>query len=153
MMEVPEAVERTLASLPERVRRLRWADAVAWRMGPEDFMDARGDCAPAREERLRRRRGRESSAAATEMDGSTWDSSACDERLLREVAGAPVGVVSSGARLATAARGVVGEAGRGVCARPGACGARRPEEKNEEYPRVAAMVLVLVVGLDAVGRS
>lgn len=131
-IEEPEAVERMLASLPERVRRLRWADAAAWRMGPEDFIAESGEAAPAREDFLRRRRGRDSSAEATEMDGRAWDSFAWNELPLAEaVAGAPVGVLSSGERLATAARGVVGVPGRGVCAGPGA-GARRPEEKKEE---------------------
>ncbi len=98
-------------------------------MGPEDFIAESGEAAPASEDRLRRRRGRESSAGATEIDGSAWAWSACDELPLLLAEGTPVGVLSSGTRVATAARGVVGEPG--VCARPGA-GARRPEEKNEE---------------------
>ena len=109
-IEVPDAVDRMLASLPERARRLRWTEAAAVLIGAEAFIAVRGELAPASDERRLRRRGRESSAVATEMDGRTWDSSAM---LSPGVAGA-VGVVSSRARFASAARGVVGVEGRGV---------------------------------------
>ena len=59
----------TLASLPERERRLRCTDAVAFRTGPAVLSAARGEVAPARDERRRRRRGR-SSEGGTAMVGS-----------------------------------------------------------------------------------
>ena len=68
--ELADAVDRTLASLPDRARRLRWTDAVALRMGPDVFMVVSGDAEFAREDRRRRRRGRESSVAI-EIEGST----------------------------------------------------------------------------------
>ena len=123
--ELADAVDRTLASLPDRARRLRWTDAVALRIGPDVFMVVSGDAEFAREDRRRRRRGRESSVAI-EIEGSTWDSSAAFAEGV-----CAVGVVSSCGRLANDARGVEGDDSRGACA-PGVCGARRPEEKKEE---------------------
>ncbi len=70
-IEVPDAVERMLASLPDRARKLRWAEAAAMRMEPEVFIVVRGELAPASDERRLRRRGRESSVAATEIEGRT----------------------------------------------------------------------------------
>ena len=73
--ELMDVVDMTLASLPERARKLRWTDAVAARMGVDVFMVVSGDVAPAREERRRRRRGRDSSVEGIDMDGRTWDPS------------------------------------------------------------------------------
>ena len=127
-----DAADMTLASLPARARRLLRCTALATlRVGPVVFSGARGDDAPARDERRRRRRGR-SSEGGTVIVGSTessWIAMGAEEE---EVG---VGVVSMGVRARWVARGVAGERESARGAEPGVMEgslARRPEEKKEE---------------------